>query len=129
MKKHPDESTTTGPPNAEALARGRVRYLGFEPIEGGRRLRFHVKLNANESVDIALDIADGVFTRASGFTIQDAAPMAYEKLVELLAGDAFDPSRLSLTDEDAARYRNRHLSSQKRVYSSNDGTPGSGVAA
>ena len=129
MKKHPDESTITGPSNAEALARGRVRYLGFEPVDGGRRLRFHVKLNADQSVEIALDIADGVFTRAAGFTIQDAAPMAYEKLVQLLAEDRFDPSRLSLTDEDAARYRNRHLSSQKRAYSAHDGTPPSDVAA
>jgi hypothetical protein len=123
MKKHREASTAAGPTNAELSARSRVRYLGFEPIEGGRRLKFFVRLNASESVEIALDIADAVFTRASGLTIQDAAPMAYEKLVELIAGDAFDTSRLCLTDADAARYRTRHTSSQKRAYSTNDGTP------
>jgi hypothetical protein len=123
MKKHQEGSSAARPTNAELSARGRVRYLGFEPIEGGRRLRFFVRLNANESVEIALDIADAAFTRASGLTIQDAAPMAYEKLVQLLAEDAFDTSTLCLTDADAARYITRHLSSQKRAYSTNDGTP------
>jgi hypothetical protein len=88
-----------------------------------------VKTSTQESLEIVLEIPDAAFTRASGISIQDAAPMAYEKLVELLSEDAFDTSKLCLTDADVARYIDRHLTSQKRTYSFYDRRPPSASAA
>lgn len=132
MKKQSEESilkpvasSTLGTP-----AKPHVRYLGFETIDGGRRLRFRVKASNHEPQEVTFDIADAQFIATSGISIQDAAPMAYEKLVELLsAQDTLDSDRLCLTDADITRYLNRHVSSQKRAYSSTESRRGSDVAA
>jgi hypothetical protein len=106
--KLPDRVDSTAP------AKPHVRYLGFESINSGRRLRFRVKSNRDELLDVMLDIADEVFIGTPGFSIQDAAPMAYEKLVELLAEGTLESETLCLTSADIARYVNRHMSSHKR---------------
>jgi hypothetical protein len=66
-------------------------------------------------MDVTLDIADAVIIGTPGISIQDAAPMAYEKLVELLAGGPLESEKLCLTGVDIAEYVERHLSSQKRM--------------
>jgi hypothetical protein len=105
-----------------------VRYMGFDNIEGGRVLRFHVKSNRQDSVELTFDVPYAAFTSVPGISFQDAAPMAYEKLVELLStGDALDPKKFCLTDADIAHYIKRHLTSRKRAYSM--GARGSNVAA
>jgi hypothetical protein len=89
-----------------------------------------VKSIGHELVDITIEVSDAVFTGASGISIQDAAPMAYEKIVELLAKeDTLESNELCLTEADIARYIARHLSSQKRAYSVSDGRRRSDVAA
>jgi hypothetical protein len=98
-------------------AKPHVRYLGFESIDSGRRLMFRVKLNRDQSVEVTLDIADAIFIDTPGISIQDAAPMAYEKLVELLAEGPLESEKMSLTSVDIAQYVHRHLSSQKRTHS------------
>ena len=119
MKKHSDSPFALKPFHPGPLntpARARVRYVGFEGIEGGRRLSFSVKSLGHDSVDITVEISDALFKGASGISIQDAAPMAYEKLVELLeAGDTLDSKELGLTETDIAHYIARHLTSQKRT--------------
>ena len=107
-----------------------VRYVGFESIEGGRRFRFCVKPVGHESVEFTIEICDAAFIGARGISIQDAAPMAYEKIVELLVTqDVVDSNQLSLTDEDIAKYIGRHLRSRKRAYSMSDRRRGSDIAA
>src|SRR5215471_11937968 len=70
----------------------------------------------HDSVDVTVEISDASFKGASGISIQDAAPMAYEKLVQLLATeDAIESKKLCLTEPDIAQYKARHLSSQKRA--------------
>src|SRR5215471_5298926 len=115
MKKR--SAKVPDPIASNAPARWHVRYLGFESIDSGRRLRFRVKSNPDESVDVALDIADAVFTGTPGISIQDAAPMAYEKLVELLAEGPFESEKLCLTSVDIVQYVNRHVSSQHGTHS------------
>jgi hypothetical protein len=110
-EKLPDRVDSTAP------AKPHVRYLGFESINSGRRLRFRVKSNRDELLDVMLDIADAVLVGTPGISIQDAAPMAYEKLVGLLAEGTLESENLCLTSEDIARYVNRHMSSQKRLHS------------
>jgi hypothetical protein len=131
MKKHSDESLKTKPCDPEPLnmpAKPNVRYVGFEGIEGGRRLRFSVKSMGHESVEITMEISDAPFRGASEISIQDAAPMAFEKIVELLATEhTLESNELSLTDTDIAQYITRHLSSQKRAHS--NGRRPSDVAA
>jgi hypothetical protein len=106
-----------------------VRYVGFESIEGGRRLRFWVKSVGHESVEFTIQVSDAMFIGVRGISIQDAAPMAFEKLIELLMNqDVFDPNQLSLTDADMAKYMVRHLSSQKRA-TLNAGNRRSSIAA
>jgi hypothetical protein len=121
MKKHSDSPLALEPFHSEPLntpARARVRYVGFEGIEGGRRLSFSVKSLGHDSVHITVEISDASFKGASGISIQDAAPMAYEKLVELLGTeDTFESKTLGLTEADIAQYIARHLSSQKRAMS------------
>jgi hypothetical protein len=121
MKKHSDSPLALEPFHPGPLhtpARARVRYVGFEGIEGGRRLSFSVKSLGHDSVDITVEISDASFKGASGISIQDAAPMAYEKLVESLATeDALESKTLWLTEADIAQYMARHLSSQKRAMS------------
>jgi hypothetical protein len=93
-----------------------VRYLGFEAIEGGRRLRFYVKPAGEPSREITFDISDAAFSRTSGITLQDAAPMAFEKLTALLEKqNILDPDEFCLTDQDVAEYTQRHTGSHKRV--------------
>ena len=119
MKKHSDESLSAksvAPTNLNAPVNAHVRYIGFEGIDGGRRLRFRVKPSGRESLEVTFDVTDSAFIATSGISIQDAAPMAYEKLVELLAtDDMLDSNELSLTGADIARYIDRHTSSQKRA--------------
>src|SRR4030095_6769499 len=133
MKKHSDEYlkvTAFDPQPLNIPARPHVRYVGFESIEGGRSLRFSVKSIGHESVEITIEISDAVFTGTSGISIQDAAPMAFEKIVELLGTkDALESNELCLTDADIAQYRTRHVSSQKSSYSMSDGRRRSDVAA
>ena len=120
MKKHSDSSLALEPFHPEGLnmpARARVRYVGFEGIDSGRRLRFSVKSLGHDSVDVTVEISDASFKGASGISFQDAAPMAYEKLVELLATeDTIESKELCLTDPDIAQYKARHLTSQKRAF-------------
>jgi hypothetical protein len=124
-KQHPESRFPIEPINPEPLnrpARAHVRYVGFEGIDGGRRLTFSVKSLGHNSVEITFEISDALFKDASGISIQDAAPMAYEKLIELLATeDTFDSNKLCLSQADVAQYITRHLSSQKRTHSTSDG--------
>jgi hypothetical protein len=120
MNKHYDPPLAVDSFNP-APARPRVRYVGFEGIDGGRRLTFSVKSLGHESVDITFEISDLSFKSTSAISIQDAAPMAYEKLVELLASKStFDSEKLCLSEADIERYITRHFSSQKRSYSISD---------
>lgn len=119
MKKHSDSSLVLEPFHRGPLntpSRARVRYVGFDCIDSGRRLRFSVKSLGHDPVDVTIEISDASFKGASGISIQDAAPMAYEKLVQLLATeDAIESKKLCLTEPDIAQYKDRHLSSQKRA--------------
>ena len=124
-KQHPESRLLIEPINpvpSNRPARVHVRYVGFEGIDGGRRLTFSVKPLGHDSVEITFEISDALFKDASGISIQDAAPMAYEKLIELLATwDTFDSNKLCLSQADIAQYRTRHLSSQNRTHSTSDG--------
>jgi hypothetical protein len=113
MNKH--QAKVPDSVDSNAPAKPHVRYLGFESIDSGRRLKFKVRANRDESMDVTLDIADAVIIGTPGISIQDAAPMAYEKLVELLAGGPLESEKLCLTGVDIAEYVERHLSSQKRM--------------
>jgi hypothetical protein len=133
MKKHscsPSARELFNPEPPNTSPKARVRYVGFEGVDGGRRLSFGVKLPSHDSVDVTFEISEASFKHASGISIQDAAPMAYEKLVELLATAAtFDSKVLRLTEADIAHYIARHLTSQKRTYSMGGKTRPSNVAA
>ena len=132
MKKYSDESSKAklGPEPLNIPGKPYVRYVGFGSIEGGRRLRFSVKSNGQKSVEVTTEISHASFTRAKGISIQDAVPMAYEKIVELLATeDTVESNELCLTDADIAQYITRHLSSQKRAYPMSGGKRRSDVAA
>ena len=97
--------TNLPPPKAS------VRYVEFEPIPGGRRLQFRVKSNGKPAVEVSFAISDAAFTDIAKVSIQDAAPMAYEKLVELLASkQELDATNLRLTTADIIDYRDRHYS-------------------
>ena len=106
---------------------------GLKVLMGGGVSGFRVKPNGCEPVDVTFDVPDAPFINTSGISIQDAAPMAYEKLVEILATEAtestLDPEKLCLTDADIANYLNRHLSSQKRPYSTRTEKDESDLAA
>jgi len=133
MKKRSDELLRTKavvPTESKLPAKWHVRYIGFESIDAGRRLRFRVKPNGCDPVDVTFDVPDASFINRSGLSIQDAAPMAYEKLAEILATEStLDSEKLCLTDADIANYLNRHLSSQKRPYLSRDEKDESNLAA
>jgi hypothetical protein len=132
MKKHSDESVKAqvDPEPLKIPAKPYVRYVGFRSIEGGRRLSFSVKSIGHEWVEITIEISDAAFIGASGISIQDAAPMAYEKIVELLAKeDTLESTELCLTDADIAQYITRHLSSQQRGHPMIDGKRRSDEAA
>jgi hypothetical protein len=96
------------PQPLDTPAKPHVRYAGFESIKGGRRLQFSVKSVGQESVEIAIEISDAAFTAAPGISIQDAAPMAYEKILKLLARQHIvNSNELCLTDADIAQYITR----------------------
>jgi hypothetical protein len=131
MKKHSAEPLfkPCDPEPSNIPAKHHVRYVGFEGTEGGRRLAFSVKSIGHESVEVTIKVSDGAFTGTTGISIQDAAPMAYEKIVELLAKeDTLKPNELCLTETDIARYIARHLNSQKRAHSVSDGRQQSDIA-
>ncbi|HMF01379.1 MAG TPA: hypothetical protein VKK06_15940 [Terriglobia bacterium] len=132
-KQHPKSRLQIEPRNPAPLnrpARARVRYVGFEAIDGGRRLTFSLKPFGHDSVEITLEISDALLKDAAGVSIQDAAPMAYEKLIELLATeDTFDANKLCLNQADIAQYTARHLSSQKRTHLISEGSRRSDVVA
>src|SRR5215510_8473928 len=116
MKKHSKESlkeTHCDPQPLETPAKPYVRYRGFESTEGGRRLKFSVKTVGHESVEFGVVISDATIIGARGISIQDAAPMGYEKIVELLVTEgAVESNELSLSDADVAQYITRHFSSE-----------------
>ena len=119
MKKHTAKPLLQpyDPEPSNIPAKPHVRYVGFERTEGGGRLLgFSVKTIGHEPVEITIEVSDAAFTGTYGISIQDAAPMAYEKIVELLAKeDTLEPNELCLTEADIARYIARHLTSQKRA--------------
>jgi hypothetical protein len=125
MKNHSAETLfkPSDPQPSNIPAKPHVRHVGSEGNEGvGRRLGFSVKSIGHEWVQSTIEVSDAAFAAASGISIQDAAPMAYEKLVELLAKeDTLQPNELRLTEADVERYITRHLSSQTRAYSVSDG--------
>ena len=93
------------------VANAVIRYEGFEGIENGRRLTFRVKITGQTGFHVTFDVPDVDFRSAHGVTIQDAAPMAYEKLTELLAdGHSLESMNLLLTPTDIANYISRHRS-------------------
>jgi hypothetical protein len=132
MKKHSAEPLLKpyDPEPSNIPAKPHVRYLGFEGTEGGGRLlEFSVKTIGHEPVEITIEVSDAAFTGRYGISIQDAAPMAYEKIVELAKEHTLEPNELCLTESDIARYISRHLSSQKRANSGKDGRERSDAAA
>lgn len=133
MTMHSESRLPAESLNPEHLSRpagARVRYVGFEPIDGGRRLSFSVKPIGQDSVDITFDISDALFKDVPAISIQDAAPMAYEKLVELLTAEgALDTGTVCLTEADVAQYVARHLSSQKLAHWTTDRKRRTDVAA
>jgi hypothetical protein len=107
-----DPSKVHAPDPEFALAY--VHYLGFQAIAGGRRLKFDVKSRGQTAIEVTCDIPDEIFSGAFGVRIQDAAPMAYEALVELLTREhTFEATSLFLTPEDIATYRNRHRKGER----------------
>ena len=105
------------PEHANTPDKEHVRYVGFEPVDGGRILKFSIKPTGHALVEITIKALDAMFTSEPGISIQDAAPMAYEKIVGLLAAEhTLDPNELCLTDADIAQYITRHVSSQKRAH-------------
>jgi hypothetical protein len=93
-----------------------VRYEGFENIDDGRCLKFSVKSTQDEAIEISINVSHSLFKNVPGISLQDAAPMAYEKIVSLLAGqESIGSSEVRLTDADVKQYIYRHLSSQKRT--------------
>ena len=109
------DSVDPQPPNAPDNEQ--VRYVGFEPIDGGRILKFSIKPRGHAPVQITIKVLDAMFTSEPGISMQDAAPMAYEKIVGRLAAEhTLDPNELCLTDADMAEYITRHVTSQKRAH-------------
>jgi hypothetical protein len=133
MKKHAAEPLLKSydPEPSNIPAKPHLRYVGFEGTAGGGRLLgFSLKTIGHEPVEITIEVSDAAFTGTYGISIQDAAPMAYEKIVELLAKeDTLEPNELCLTESDIARYISRHVSSQKRASSVKDGRGRSDAAA
>ena len=110
-------------------AKACVRYFGFEGIAGGRRLRFRVKSTGQAAIEVTFDIPDIVFTGTVGVSIQDAAPMAFEKLVELLATEhTLEATTLFLTVADIEAYIDHH-DSHKRGHSRSNKTRQIDIAA
>jgi hypothetical protein len=127
MKKHFQEPLRQ-PITAEtrkAPSKAIVRYFGFKAFEGGRRLRFSVKTAAQDRVEVTFEVVSSAFINKSEVSLQDAVPMAYEKIGALLAAEGrLDPCQLCLTDEDIAEYIARHRSAQKEAALVNRGREG-----
>ena len=103
--------TEAGSENASAskVATPVIRYEGFEGIENGQRLTFRVKIPGQDAFHVMFDVLDESFRSTRGLTIQDAAPMAYEKLTELLSGGhSLESTTPSLTPTDITNYISRH---------------------
>src|SRR5262245_31539519 len=89
---------------ASSPAKAKVRYLEFERIADGSRLRFHVKSTGQPAIEVTFDIPNTVFTSTFGVSIQDAAPMAYEKFADLLATEhSLEAMTLFLTVADIGK--------------------------
>jgi hypothetical protein len=124
-----DGSNITAFEVGSSPAKAYVRYLGFESIGDRRHLRFRVKSTGQPAIEVSFDIPDTVFTSTVGVSIQDAAPMAYEKLVEMLAKEhTLEVTTLFLTEADIEAYINRH-DSHKGGHSRSDKTREIDIAA
>jgi hypothetical protein len=113
MKKQSENTSTVDrvPLKQKTL----LRYVGFEAIQSRRRLKFVAKAPGRDAVGITVDIPAAAFTGRPGIAIQDAAPMAYDKLVQLLyTEDARELKEVRLTGEDIVEYRSRHPSRSER---------------
>jgi hypothetical protein len=117
MKKQHAASFAEGALNSQASkARTLVRYLGFEVVEGHRRLNFSVKPFGVQPLDVTIRIPDSALTGRFRISVQDAVPIAYDKLVRLSNSDGgCHAEDMSLTDEDIAQYRKFHGVETKRV--------------
>ena len=119
MNKNQIRSTNVTPLNPQLSITPpapRVRYEGFENIDDGRCLKFSVKSTQDEAIEISINVSHSLFKNVPGISLQDVAPMAYEKIVSLLAGqESIGSSDVRLTDADVKQYIYRHLSSQKRT--------------
>jgi len=111
-RPHPVPTDISNPrntfPSRSFLPKPYVRYLGFESIPEGRRLRFRVKQLGEAGVEVTCEVLDKDFRGTLGVSIQDAPLMAYEKLVEMLAREHSIEPTLLLTFTDAANYVSRH---------------------
>src|SRR5262245_6845199 len=94
--------------------RKQVRYVGFEGRDGGRRLMFRVKSAGQDAVEVTFDVLDAMFIGVPGISIQDAVPMAYEKLSDLSGVEALNSQYFYLTAADMADYKKRHSVPQQK---------------
>src|SRR5689334_17612032 len=95
-----EEALSPAPSKPKTL----VRYIGFEVLQGHRRLNFSVKPFGIDPVAITVDIPDSAFTGRLRISIQDTVPMTYDKLVHLSnTQDGFEAQQLCLTDQDIAQ--------------------------
>ena len=93
-----------------------LRYIGFDSIGDGRRLRFSVKTAGQEETEVTVDMSSATFINTPGISLQDAALMAYEKIAELLAAEGrLDLCDLHLTKEDIEQYITRHRTAQQQT--------------
>ena len=120
MQKTADGSlkiAACNPPSLVTSAKPHLRYAGFEATETGRCLWFSVSGAGRGATRITVQVSDAQFMAAPGISIQDAAPMAYEKILDLLAmQDLIDSSELCLTDADITQYIYGHRNSPKRAF-------------
>jgi hypothetical protein len=75
-----------------------------------------VKTAGQEATEVTLDVSSATFLNTPGISLQDAAPMAYEKIAELLAAEGrLDLCDLHLTNEDIRQYITRHRTAQQNT--------------
>jgi hypothetical protein len=94
--------------NKSFLSKPCVRYVGFQSIPDGRRLIFSIRRRGEPATEVACEVRDKDFRDTLGLSIQDAAPMAYEKIVAILATEHRIEPRIVLTEADTANYIIRH---------------------
>ena len=84
-----------------------IRYLGFENIQdGSRRFDFAITSPGAGATPVSLSIPGLMFTGPNRISFQESAKICYEKLRVLLEESTIqEPVRISLTDEDIARFR------------------------